>query len=194
LINFTASRNQLLRNGSLPIFGRDVKWCVPILHLKMYVTASFNQLLSLGCMPLCCCTVERSGPILHLKINVTASFNQLLRDGRMPFQGCEVERRVTILRLKVYVTARFNQLFRDGLMSISGREVERGGPIRVLGVDQGLRAGRRQERPNSYCIAFSCSNMNVHPSCSTTRRMWFVIMELENFQVEQLNRVAGERE
>ena len=54
-INVTASFNQLLRDGRMPLTGRDVEWRDPILCLKIYVTSSFNQLLRDGSMPTLCC-------------------------------------------------------------------------------------------------------------------------------------------
>jgi hypothetical protein len=110
------------------------------------------------------CDVEGSAPKHGLKINVTASVNQLLRDGSMPICGSDEERRAPIPFLKINVTASVNQLLRDGSMPICGRAVERRCPTRVLGVDQGQRACRRQERPNSHCIAMTGSIMNVEHS------------------------------
>jgi len=50
-INVTASFNELLRDGLMPIFGRAVERAAPILRLNINVTASFNQLLRHGSMP-----------------------------------------------------------------------------------------------------------------------------------------------
>jgi hypothetical protein len=148
----------------MPTVSGDEERREPILILKIDVTASRNQLLSDVSMPILGRGPERRDPILVLKINVTASVNQLLRDGSMPICGSDEERRAPIPFLKINVTASVNQLLRDGSMPICGRAVERRCPTRVLGVDQGQRACRRQERPNSHCIAITGSIMNVEHS------------------------------
>ena len=77
------------------------------------------------------------------------------RDGLMPLTSRVVERRATVLSLKIDVTASKNELFRDGRMPILGRAVERREPIRVLVLDEGLRAFCRQQRANFRCITIT---------------------------------------
>jgi hypothetical protein len=71
-----------------------------------------------------------------------------------------------MLHLQIDVTSSFKQLFRDSNMPICCRRQERSGPKRgqersipkrVLVVDQGLRACRRQHLANSLCIAIKRS-------------------------------------
>ncbi len=80
-------------------------------------------------------------------------FNQLLRDGSMPILSGSVDRCGTILLLHINNTACFNQLLSDGSMSIVCSVEEWRGPTRVLGVDEVQPASRRQQRPDSHCIA-----------------------------------------
>jgi hypothetical protein len=49
-INVAARCKKQLRDGSMPVNGRDVEGSVPMLYLKINVTASFNQLLRDGSM------------------------------------------------------------------------------------------------------------------------------------------------
>ena len=85
-INVTAPFNQLLRDGRMPMIGRDVERRFPIL-LEINVAASFNQMLRGGSMPIVGRHKQRRGAILVLKINVAASVNQMLRDGSMALLG-----------------------------------------------------------------------------------------------------------
>jgi hypothetical protein len=75
-----------------------------------------------------------------------------------------------VLLLNIYVTTSFNQHLRDGGMPFFGRDEERCGPIRILVVDQGLRACHREQRPSSRCIAITRCKSEfpeaTHSSCS----------------------------
>jgi hypothetical protein len=94
-INVTATFNELFRDVSMPIFGRDVQRCSPIFCLKIQVTASFNQLVRNASMSMLGSDVQRCGPIFCLKIQVTTSFNQQLRDGHLSLLGSDEERVVS---------------------------------------------------------------------------------------------------
>ena len=59
------------------------------------------------------------------------------------------------ISVEINVTASFNQRLRNGRMPFVGREEERRGSTRILVIDQGLRACRRQKRPNSHCVAIT---------------------------------------
>jgi len=101
--------------------------------------------------------VEQREPVLVLKVDVTATFNEHLRDRRMPIFGRDAERCVPRLHLNIDVAASFNQLFCDSLTPICCRDYERSGPKRVLVVDPGLCACRKQHLPNSHCIVIARS-------------------------------------
>ena len=75
----------------------------------------------------------------------------------MSVLGCDGERCGTSQCLRISVTASSDELLRYGSMSIFGRAEDRRGPIRILVVDQGLRAGRGEQRPNSRCVAITRS-------------------------------------
>ena len=66
----------------------------------------------------------------------------------MPLALRKLQRSSAIISLEVDVTVRSKGLLRDGRMALCGRDVERRGPMRVLVVDEGLRALCRQQRAN----------------------------------------------
>ena len=70
----------------------------------------------------------------------------------MPISGRKVERRALILLLEVGVTARSKKLICDGRLPILGLDEQLCGPMRVLLVDEGLRALCRQQRANLRCV------------------------------------------
>jgi hypothetical protein len=77
--------------------------------------------------------------------------------------GRDDERRAPILCLKIHDTASFNRCFVTAACPWRGRNEDRRGPIRVLGVYQGLRACRRQQCRNRVCISIARSSMQVYP-------------------------------
>ncbi len=58
-IDVAARCQQLLRDGRMPVVGREVEGCAPILLLNINVTASFNQLFCDGGMTFFGSGVER---------------------------------------------------------------------------------------------------------------------------------------
>ena len=81
----------------------------------------------------------------------------------MPISGRKVERRALILLLEVGVTARSKKLICDGRLPILGLDEQLCGPMRVLLVDEGLRALCRQQRANLRCITITRGSPKLLP-------------------------------
>jgi hypothetical protein len=144
-VHAAATFNQLLRDGSMPLMGRDVERCGTILQLKIDITASCNELFRLGRILIYGREVHRRVSILQLKIDVTmtvtASSDEPFRCGLLPvtclffpYQRGDagvshalsnLQRSSAILILKIDVTASCNELLSDDFKPICGREVER---------------------------------------------------------------------
>jgi hypothetical protein len=95
-----------------------------------------------------------------------------------------------MLHLQIDVTSSFKQLFRDSNMPICCRGQERSGPKRgqersipkrVLVVDEGLRACRRQHLANSLCIAIKRSQKECGSCLGFHRCLRFHQVSMQGF-------------
>jgi hypothetical protein len=68
-IDFTARNKELFRDGLVPVIGREVERCAPILSLEVDVTASSDELHCDGSIPYLGSFVERCGPMRVLVVD-----------------------------------------------------------------------------------------------------------------------------